>query len=66
MIKHGERKVDEMRKYRSTCYHKVLDLAVAGKLHPSRNFTIPEEVIPEPLPEPKPFVRISPNVVKRI
>ncbi len=46
-------------------YPKVLDSAVADKLYPSRVFRKREVVIPEQLPEQKPFTRISANVVKR-
>ena len=53
-----------MKKYQ-TYYPEVFDSAVAEKLYPSRVFRKPEVVIPEPLPERKPFTRISANVVKR-
>jgi hypothetical protein len=53
-----------MKKYQ-TYYTKIYDPAVADKLYPSKKFRKPEVVVPEPLPEKKPFIRVSPNVVKR-
>lgn len=53
-----------MKKYQ-IYYHKVYDLAEIAELYPSRKVRKPEVVVPEPLPERNPFIRISPNVVKR-
>jgi len=54
-----------MKKTYQTYYTKIYDPAVADKLYPSKKFRKPEVVIPEPLPEKKPFIRVSPNAVKR-
>ena len=54
-----------MKKYQ-TYYSRVYNLAEIAELYPSRKVRKPEVVVPEPLPERKPFIRISPNVVKRV
>lgn len=54
-----------MKKYQ-TYYSRVYNLAEIAELYPSRRLRKPEVVVPEPLPERKPFIRISPNVLKRV
>jgi hypothetical protein len=54
-----------MKKYH-IWYGKVYDLAVIAELYPSRKLKEPEVVVPEPLPERKPFIRVSATVVKRV
>jgi hypothetical protein len=53
-----------MKKYQ-IYYHKVYNLAAVAELCPPIKLRKPEVVIPEPLPERKPFIRISANVGKR-
>jgi len=46
-----------MKKYQ-TYYSKVYNLAEIAELYPSRKVRKPEVVVPEPLLERKPFIRI--------
>jgi hypothetical protein len=55
-----------MKKYRRIWYGRVYDLTVMAELFPPRKLRKSEVVVPEPLPEWKPVIRVSPTVVKRI
>ncbi len=47
-------------------YGKTYDSAVIADLHSSRRVRRSEVVVPEPLPDWKPVIRISASVVKRV
>jgi hypothetical protein len=50
----------------SRWYGEVFDLAMMDELRPSRKLRKAEIVVPEPLPEWKPVIRVSRTVVKRV
>jgi hypothetical protein len=47
-------------------HSRVYDLTVMAELFPARKFRRSEVVVPEPLPDWKPVVRVSATVVKRV